>query len=49
MQAELAELRRTVAMLAEAMPMNPQAQKALQQAATQQPLRGVAVKRQRIN
>ncbi|XP_050330447.1 uncharacterized protein LOC126759611 [Bactrocera neohumeralis] len=46
MQAELAELRRTVAMLAEAMPMNPQAQKALQQT-TQQ--RGVAVKRQRIN
>ncbi|XP_011187040.1 uncharacterized protein LOC105215007 [Zeugodacus cucurbitae] len=50
MQAELAELRRTVAMLAEAMPMNPQAQKALQQTTTtQQPIRGVTVKRQRIN
>lgn len=49
MQAELAELRRTVAMLAEAMPMNPQAQKALQQTSSQQPPRAMGVKRQRLN
>ncbi|XP_036339586.1 uncharacterized protein LOC118748935 [Rhagoletis pomonella] len=49
MQAELAELRRTVAMLAEAMPMNAQAQKALQQTTSQQQNRTVTVKRQRLN
>ncbi|XP_004529398.1 mucin-17 [Ceratitis capitata] len=50
MQAELAELRRTVAMLAEAMPMNAQAQKALQQTTVPPPsVRTVSVKRQRLN
>ncbi|XP_067637583.1 uncharacterized protein Boh2 [Eurosta solidaginis] len=50
MQAELAELRRTVAMLAEAMPMNSTAQNAVQQTSTPQHQRtAIASKRQRLN